>query len=171
MRRSGAVALAAITLVGWTIAAPNAALAQQKTIKDQLVGTWMFVSSDGVAKDGTKTDAWSNSKGTIVFDGNGRFAQILVRMDLPKLASRSNGSPKQDRAIVKGSLAYFGTYTVDEAAKVITLHFEGSSSAALNETDGKRNVVVLNGDDLTIVNPATRNGATVEFKWRRAKVN
>jgi hypothetical protein len=42
--------------------------------------------------------------------------------DLPKFASgnRLQGSDAENNAIVRGSLAYFGTYTVDEADKTFT---------------------------------------------------
>jgi hypothetical protein len=49
-------------------------LAQQKSFKEQLVGTWTLVSSDQVLPDGSKLKQFgANPKGINVFDAKGRF--------------------------------------------------------------------------------------------------
>jgi hypothetical protein len=49
-------------------------LAQQKSLKEQLVGTWTLVSSDQVRQDGSRLSQFgANPKGINVFDANGRF--------------------------------------------------------------------------------------------------
>jgi hypothetical protein len=57
-------------------------LAQQKLLKEQLVGTWTLVSSDQVRPDGSKLKQFgANPKGINVFDANGRFSswsRVLV---------------------------------------------------------------------------------------------
>ena len=55
--------------------------------------------------------------GVAIFEANGRFSLSLVRSDLPKIASnnRDTGTPDENKAIVQGSIAYFGTYSVSEA--------------------------------------------------------
>ena len=56
--------------------------AQQKSLKDQLVGTWTLVSSDQVRPDGSKLKQFrANPKGINVFDANGLFfswSRVLV---------------------------------------------------------------------------------------------
>ena len=50
-------------------------LAQQKSLKEQLVGTWTLVSSDQVRPDGSTLKQFgANPKGINVFDANGRFS-------------------------------------------------------------------------------------------------
>ena len=62
-------------LAFWFAFAPSIAVGQQKTIKEQIVGTWTFVSALDVHPDGKKTDRWgSNPKGIFMFDGHGHFA-------------------------------------------------------------------------------------------------
>jgi Lipocalin-like domain len=63
-----------------------------------------------------------------------------MRSDLPKFASndRQNGTPEENKAIVQGSLSYFSTYTVDEAAKTMVIHIEGCSFPNWNGKDQKR---------------------------------
>jgi hypothetical protein len=53
---------------------PSNSVAQQKPLKEQLVGTWTLVSSDQVRPDGSKVQHFgANPKGINVFDPNGRF--------------------------------------------------------------------------------------------------
>jgi Lipocalin-like domain len=45
---------------------------------------------------------------------------------VPKFAAndRTAGTTEENKAVVQGSLAFFGTETVDEATKIITIHIE-----------------------------------------------
>ena len=48
---------------------PVAAVAQQKTLKEQITGTWTVVSNDSTASDGKKSQPFGpNPKGIQVFD-------------------------------------------------------------------------------------------------------
>jgi hypothetical protein len=97
-------------------------------MKEQLVGTWTFVSSTTKLPDGSP--AWgTNPKGLLIFTADGYFSSQIVRSDLPKFASknRAQGTPEENKAVVQGTIGTFGTYTVDEAKKTYTLKFEGSS--------------------------------------------
>ena len=53
--------------------------------------------------------------------------------DLPKLAAndRARATAEEARAVVAGSVAYYGTYSVDEANKTVTARVEGSTFANL----------------------------------------
>ena len=59
-----------------------------------------------------------------MYDANGHISVIITRSDLPKFAAnnREAGSPEENKAIVHGSLAYFGTYSVSETDSVISYH-------------------------------------------------
>ena len=84
---------------------PSGAVAQQKSIKDQLVGTWIFVSAQDVKPDGSKVDPWgSNPKGAAMYDANGRFTFMIMRSDLPKFASnnRAQASAEEGKAVAQG---------------------------------------------------------------------
>jgi hypothetical protein len=64
------------------------ASAQQKSLKDQLVGTWTFVSSTGKLADGSPT--WgTNPKGSLILTENGRFSLQIMRDNRPKFASNT----------------------------------------------------------------------------------
>jgi Lipocalin-like domain len=100
---------AAMSAVFSSVAAPEA---DAQTVQD-IVGTWMLVSSIA-QQDGAKIDTLgTNPSGRLMFGSDGRYALIFVRSDLPKLASnnRTVGTPEENRAIAGGVIAHFGTYT------------------------------------------------------------
>ena len=89
----------------------------QTTAKD-LVGTWTLVSIT-IEQDGKKIDFYGPSpQGQETYDSNGHVSVIITRSDLPKFASnnRQSGTPEENKAVVQGSFAYFGTYSVSETA-------------------------------------------------------
>jgi Lipocalin-like domain len=128
MNRHITLALGTMALLGLGVALPGAAVAQQKPIKEQIVGTWTFVSALDIYPDGRKNDRWgTNPKGVFMFDGNGRFAQFITRSDLPKVSAGTadKGTAEENKAIVSGLVASFGTYTVNEAEKMVITRVEG----------------------------------------------
>jgi hypothetical protein len=120
-----AVVLAALFLVALL---PAAAAAQQKTLKEQLVGTWTFVSSTTKLPDGSPSFG-SDPKGLIIFTEDGRYSNQIHRSDLPKFASKNRlqGTPDENKAVVQGSVSSFGTYSVNEADNTLTFQYEASS--------------------------------------------
>jgi Lipocalin-like domain len=151
---------------------PNSAVAQQKSIKDQLVGTWIFVSAQDVKPDGSTVDPWGpNPKGAAMYDANGRFTFMIMRSDLPKFASnnRAQATAEEGKAVAQGMVAYYGTYTVNEADKTVSYRIEGSSYPNLTGGEQKRIITSLTADELRYTNPATTTGTKAEAVWRRAK--
>jgi hypothetical protein len=164
-------AIVALPLLALAVAlVPGDAGGQQTSLKDQIVGAWTLVSAVDTAPDGSKNDAFGpNPKGAYMFDANGRFTQMLMRADLPILESRTSGTPEQHKAVAHGTIAMYGTYTVDEPTKTIIVNFEGSSFAKFNGTSGKRIVTSITADEMRTMNPATSTGSKAESVWRRAK--
>ncbi|MEP6942916.1 MAG: lipocalin-like domain-containing protein [Betaproteobacteria bacterium] len=146
--------------------------AQQKSQQEQLVGAWTLVSADSVRTDGSKVAVFgSNPKGTMGFSGDGHFALVQMRGDIPRLASnsRDQGTSDEYKAIVGGSLAYFGTYSLNEADKIISIQLEGSTFANLMGGEQKRIITNLTADELTFTNPRNPSGTTLEVTWKRAR--
>jgi hypothetical protein len=169
MRHRVILGLPTIAVLGLVLL-PGDAVSQQKSLKDQLVGTWTLVSSTETAPDGKKVDSFGSSPfGAYMFDANGHFIQMLMRSDLPKFDNRLQGTPEQNKAVVQGSVAFYGTYALDEAAKLVTVHITGGSFAKFNGTDGKRVITSLTADELHFTNPATSGGTSADTVWRRAK--
>jgi hypothetical protein len=144
-------------------------LAQQKSLKEQLLGTWTLVSSDQVRADGSKLKQFgANPKGINVFDANGRFFMMVASADNSQIASNGRGktNPEEDGLTVE-SIAYYGTYTVDEEVNVISLHLDASTFPNQIGTDQKRNVTSLTADELKYSSPAAISGVQVHQVWKR----
>ena len=74
----------------------------------------------------------------------------------------------ENKAVVQGSIATFGTYTVDETKKTYTLKFEGSSFPNRAETEQTRAFTIA-ADELKVTNPSTSVGGSSELVYKRAK--
>ncbi len=163
--------VALLVLVSVALGA-SGAVAQPETMKQQLVGTWVLVSFSGEQAGNTVEPFGPNPKGTVVFEPNGHFVQVIMRSALPKFASnnRQTGSSEENKAIVEGSLAFFGTYSVNEADRTIILHVESSTFPNWNGTDRKLPVTTLTADELkwTNVVPSIGSG-TLYLVWKRVK--
>ena len=84
-----------------TVIYPGRAGAEPKSLRDQLVGTWILVSAVDVRKDGSKVNRWGAApKGTFIFTSEGRYAQMILRTDVRMFGARNAAS--------------FGTFTVNE---------------------------------------------------------
>ena len=114
---------------------------QQKSLKEQLVGTWTLVSSDQVLPDGSKLKQFgANPKGINVFEANGRFFHMVASADNSKIASLySSGKTNSEEfgGLIVESIAYYGTYTVNEAERVAILHVDASTFPNQIGTDQK----------------------------------
>jgi hypothetical protein len=168
------LSVCAIAALGLAVL-PGAAVAQQKSMKDLVVGTWTLLLSDGVKADGTHVPQFGpNPSGTLMFSPNGHYSLEIMRANLPKFASnnRDRITTDESKAVAEGTLAYFGTYSVNDAEKSLNLRVESSSFPNQNGTQQKRPITALTDDVLTynVPNPAASSGIThIELVWRRAK--
>ena len=147
------------------------ALGQQaeNALKNQLVGTWILVSNFTNRDDGSKVDILRpNPKGLLMIDNGGHLTVQEMRSDLPTFGSNSRqGTEAESKAIMLGSIAYFGTYTIDEATKTLTVHIDACSFPNWNGTDQKKSFT-LSKDELTW-SDAGLGGGPVYTIWKRAR--
>jgi hypothetical protein len=165
------LSLAGIAAVGLASLPGNDAVGQQAKInKAQLVGSWTLVSNTGSNQSPAAKNFGPND-GFATFEANGRFSIQLVRSDLPKFASnnRDTGTAEENKAVVQGSITYFGTYSVNEGVGALTLHIERSSFPNWNGIDQKRIIASLNAEELQYTNPTASVGGTAILAWKRAK--
>jgi len=158
--------LGAMTALGLALLTGNVAA---QTAKD-LVGTWKPVSVTVTGPDGRKTEPFGpNPNSILTFDANGRFVLVNTRPDLPKFASnnRMQGTAEENKAVVQGSIAYFGTYSVVD--KVIIEKVEGGTWPNWVGTEQKRPIISLTGDEMKLSTPAASIGGTAENTYKRIK--
>jgi Lipocalin-like domain len=151
---------------------PTAAVSQQKTLKEQLVGAWTLVSIIATDKAGAKSDRRGpNPTGLLIFDASGRYSILTSRADIPnfKVDNVNQGTAEENKAVVTGMFANVGTWSVDEATKTITTNVEAGSYPNLNGNKQTRVISALTADELRYTNGASVSGTVDEATWRRAK--
>jgi hypothetical protein len=89
----------------------------------------------------------------MMFDRAGNYAQIII------------GS--ESRVFGAKTFCAFGTYTVDEAKKVLLTNITSSSNAKLIGTVQHRDILLLTAGQMRYSNPLTFVGATAEVLWKR----
>ena len=153
-------------LAGFAITS-GSVLAAGQTAND-LVGNWSLISITYEQNGKTTQPYGANPKGIQIFGSDGRVAVVIVKSDLPKFASnnRVEGTAEENKAVIQGSLAYFGTYKADD--KSYSLQIEGSTFPNFAGTSQKR-TFVIKGDELTVSNAASSTGLPSTAVWGRVK--
>ena len=170
MNRRKSFSLSLLTALGLALL-PATSDAQQKSLKEQVVGTWTAVSTTNTAANGAKSELFGpNPKGLMIFESNGCFSLISLRSDLPKFGTnnRATGTADENKAVVQGSIAYFGAYSVNEVDKSFTVQIEGAIFPNWTGTAQKRGLSISR-DELTFTNAAGSTGGVNEVKYKRVR--
>jgi hypothetical protein len=137
--------------------------AAEQTLKQQVQGAWNLVSCD------VKAPTCVNPTGSVSFNGNGRYTLVIFAKDRPRLTSapdinRETTSSDYYKSIAKGTAANFGTWSVNEADKTLTLHSEeGLFPRPAGGSDNKRTIVSVTADELKTTGPEGN------YVWHRFK--
>src|SRR5882672_2204205 len=163
--------LVRIALAALALTLTQTATAQN--LQNQLIGTWDFVVAQVRAPDGKISFPFGETpKGMLIFTPDGRFAQIHVASDLPKIASnnRLTGTPEEYADIMRRSISVFGTYTIDEAKKTVTYHIVSASFPNWQGEAQTRTIDRLTADEFVNTNPNVVGGrGSASNFYRRAK--
>ena len=169
MKRRSILAIAVMMLLGLALF-PNNSASQQKSLKDQLVGTWILVSTQTMNQSGMRYPYGTDPRGILILDAVGRYAVVQGRVDRPKLKSavRLEVTKEELGAAAMDFAANFGTWAVN-ADKALVRRFEGS---LIPNFEGTITIasISLAGDILKLggeLNPVT--GERVDAVYRRAK--
>jgi len=136
-----------------------------------VVGTWTLVSITN-EKNGQKILPYGpDAKGSFILDGQ-RFSLMVVRPGRTKFKSndRLQGTSEENQETVRGSIAYFGTYSIDtKDTTLVTFRIEGSTFPNWEGAEQKR-VLKVKDDEMNYTNPTISTGAGVaRLIWRRVK--
>jgi Lipocalin-like domain len=172
MNRRNIFSLVLVTALGVALL-PATSGAQQKTLKDQLVGIWTALSAETTGPNGAKQQFYgAPAKGILILDAGGTYAQVLARPGRPKFKSINRFSfeatPEELKVAVMGTVATFGTWSANEADKVLSRRPEAS---LLPNDEGieQKYSVTLAGDELKTTTVNSLTGLKTEVAYRRAK--
>jgi hypothetical protein len=167
MQRHLTTLLSAAAFWALTLLSFQSAFAQTAA---SLVGTWKLISLT-VLKSGSPVEILGvHPEGQLVFGDDGRYTLIAVRSNLPKLASgdRLLATADENKQIVQGSVAHFGTYVVDPTTHTIELHIR---KGTFPNWDGEIQArpFVIEGDQLTYITPGSFGYGASTAVWQRDK--
>ena len=128
-------------------------------VDNTLLGAWHYV---GTRINGNNWDRGANPKGMIYYGPHGEMA-VQIAPDVKRARAGAVMTPQEAFTAVKDYIAYFGTYTVDEAAGIVT-HRRHDSLQPGDKGDLVRRYE-LNGDRLVLRAP----NSTLEVTWERIK--
>ena len=112
-----------------------------------LHGTWRYVDA---TMDGKSTRP--NGKGMIYYASNGTLmCQVSPGNNVAKAGAKA--TPDEALAALDGHIAYFGTFTIDEAAQTVTHHRQGSVQPG--DTADLVRKFTIEGDKLKLNPPGT----------------
>jgi hypothetical protein len=95
---------------------------------------------------------------------------MIASADNWQIASNDLGKRNSEDVgrLMTESIAYYGTYTVNETERFIMLHLDASTFPNQIGTDSKRAIVSLTPSELTYTSPAAMSGIEVHQVWKRA---
>jgi len=159
-RGGGAETAVAVMPPGW---------GQYRGLAKQLVGTWSLVAVTTEDAGRITTPFGPHPLGYMTISSKGRFSIQIARAGASSSASgnRMTGSADENKAVVQ-SIAYFGTYGLDEKQRMMNLHIEAGTFPNGEGTEQKR-LIAFSGDELTVTNPAAGAGGTTKIVWKRIK--
>ena len=161
MSKFGLVTSSAIAL---TMLLPSQAISQEKTLKQQIQRAWNLVSCDA------KQPYCVNPTGSLSLNGNGRYTLVIAAKNRPTPALSvpgthgENVTPEDFKAMARGVVANFGTWSVNEAEKTLTIRSEeGLFPRPAGGSDNKRTIVSVTADELKTTGPEGN------YVWHRFK--
>jgi hypothetical protein len=138
--------------------------AHAETLLQQVTDLGHSPPANEVAANGTKTVPWS--AGSLILDASGHMSFLVFGKDRQKPEG-----PPDPRAPVGPMVAYYGTYTVDDAAKTMTFHVENASAPAFSGATRVQSFTVTAETLTTKGSPVKtpQGDITPIDEWRRAK--
>jgi len=126
MNRRCIFSISAMTVFGLALVA-GSAVGQEKSLKEQIVGTWILVSTETMTQSGKRYPYGADPRGILILDAIGRYAVVQGRVDRPKLKSavRRDVTKQEFGAAALDFAANFGTWAVT-VDKALALRVEGA---------------------------------------------
>lgn len=126
-----------------------------ESLPEQVVGTWKLISAEDIDPN---TGKWipytfgNPPSGYFIYDATGHASIQIMTTPPVKIASPDSPTPEEALAIFNGYIAYYGTYSVDDAN--ISVQVEGAWDPTQVGTNQAR-PYKLSGDTLIIGDQTT----------------
>ncbi|MFN8061161.1 MAG: lipocalin-like domain-containing protein [Vicinamibacterales bacterium] len=131
-----------------------------------VVGTWELVEHKTTMANGeVRRNYGTAPKGLFVFSADGRATVQILDSTRPSTPAAS-ASDDDVKALMRTYLAYFGTFDVDPAKHMITVHTTSDLNPANTGADQIR-FYEIEGDTMYLQPPAASNGSQSRITWRR----
>jgi hypothetical protein len=108
----------------------------------------------------------------VIFTPEGDFMQIHIASEVPKIANgnRLQATPEEYAGIMRGTIAQFGTYTVDEEKNTFTMKFAASTFPNWDGIEQTRTIDKLTDDEMINTNPQVGAGRGSAYNlYKRSK--
>jgi hypothetical protein len=145
---------------------------EAQTSSNQVLGTWKMITAQ-IDPDGKNQPAYGpKPNGMLVFTPDMHFIEVLTDSMIPRFASdeRGKGTPEENARAMDGSIAFFGTYTVDKNGV-----FSGNRVDAATFPNWIGSVrttkelqLVVDGDQM-IENFQRPDGTKIAIRWQRVR--
>ncbi len=130
----------------------------------KLFGSWRLVETTSDGK--VRPERGANPLGLITYHESGWMA-AQIQPDRPPVGmAGAQPSGEEAKAALHGYTAYFGSFTVDEAKKVVVHHRLGSVSPGWEKTPDYVRAYEFEGPDRVVLRPVGNKNALV---WERLK--
>jgi hypothetical protein len=138
--------------------------ASAQSLREQVVGAWALVSCPNPS-----FPPCAGNNGIFIVDASGHYAWMEAGRGRPKVAvpagtivgaDRNATTPEEYKAMASGFLGQFGTWSLNEATKMMTLHADGGLFPNVEGTDFATFPVSISGDEMKV-------GTSPQGVWRR----
>jgi hypothetical protein len=103
---------------------------------NQIAGVWRLRSAERTARGHTSDWFGADPDGLLILTEDLHFTEAVTRTDLPAVASgdRLSTTREEDRALARGTLGSYGTYTTNDDGSLAGQHVLGSTFPNWNDT-------------------------------------
>lgn len=137
-------------------------------VAERLAGAWQLVSMTTIGPNGLAEPMWRQPVGTLVYTPNRRMAAIIGRGDLPRIDPAHDVSVEHARVFMRGFIAYFGEWVLNERNSAVIHRVDYSTYAPLLGADQVRFYRFEGGHRLTLRPEKAAGEEYAELVWRRA---
>src|SRR3974390_172977 len=161
MRRAAGVALA--LLISFVFTPPTStAIAQQRSLKDKIIGTWKVVALESLRPNGQVVNAWMglHPTGLLIYQPNGFMAVQFMADPRPTFSKNPLTMPPpydEFRNAFFGYYSYWGTYPMNDTGDGVVDNVLGSEHPGEVGLRYPRSVSI-EGTNLVVTTPPYKEG-------------